>query len=218
MQAPTQTVPLDLVPIEEEANQAEMDLGDSVQRVVRFDLKEEGTHLLAVSLSYSEKAISKGESSSGARVRTFRKIYQFIAQPCLSVRTKVSDRSFSRMNQEKRITATPATFALEAQLENLADGPITLEKVTFSPKQAFESVSINWEINRPGCDIQNPLLAPRDVTQVAFLIKQIQRQGRLSQVESTPDGRTILGQLQIMWRNMGDPGFLSTGWLMTRKR
>lgn len=214
MQALTQTVPLESVPVDERV-QSSLGSGESLQKIIRFDLKEEGNHVLAVSLKYTETTPDNEEGTHG-RTRTFRKLYQFVAAPCLSVRTKVSEFPLQGVQSDKRPYTKPLSFALEAQLENMADGPITLEKVTFSPKLSFAATSINWETSWPGMDDMScPFLLPRDVTQAAFLIKQ----KPASKVEMTKDGRAILGQLMIRWRTqMGDPGYLTTGWLTTRKR
>lgn len=220
MQAPSIKIPLDLIPMEEDTLSSQIEPGKSLQKIVRFELREEGNHVLAVSLSYSETTISKENSASSGRVRTFRKLYQFNAQPCLSVRTKVSDIQSGESTENPK-TPKIQRFALEAQLENMADDPVTLEKVNFSSKPAFTSTSLNWDITRPdGEQMKYPILVPRDVTQVAFLIHQQDGQeGESPSVEVTKDGRTVLGQLNIQWRTaMGDLGFLTTGWLMTRRK
>lgn len=220
MQAPTQTVPLDLTAGGEEKDKSDFDIGESIQRTVRFDLQSEGNHVLAVSVSYTEAWQNDGNELR-SRFRTFRKLYQFNAVPCLSVRTKVSSFPQQRQGNDKNSDAKQSAFAMEAQLENMADGPITLEKIDFSPKQSFSATSVNWDTSWP--DIQRvdcPFLMPRDVTQVAFLIRQgSEDQRSRTPIETTKDGRMILGQLTIRWRTaMGDPGFLTTGWLTTRKR
>ena len=220
MQTPSGTVPLDLTPAEEEHIKNVLEPGESSQKILRFDLREEGNHVLAVSLSYSETTMSKEKSASSGRVRTFRKLYQFAAQPCLSVRTKVSEFPISGLNGEKNVSPEPTRFALEAQLENMADGPIMLEKVTFNTKGPFQATSLNWDASAPDAERnESPDLIPRDVLQVAFLIEeQKQGVGPLPQRE-VKDGRTALGQLNIHWRTaMGGSGFLTTGWLMTKKR
>lgn len=220
MQAPSTKIPLELTPFDEDEVSSHIEPGRSLQKVARFELREEGNHVLAVNLTYSETTMSKGNSASSGRVRTFRKLYQFVAHPCLSVRTKVSDVMLKKVEDQKSKSSQKQGFALEAQLENMADGPITLEKVIFNPKPAFKSSSINWDFVRPGTEqLEYPILVPRDVTQVAFLVDQRDdRPGETSSREVTKDGRTILGQLNIQWRTaMGDLGFLSTGWLMTKR-
>ena len=184
--------------------------GHSLQRIVRFDLREEGNHTLAVMVSYNETMTARDHSASGGRVRSFRKLYQFVARPCLNVRTKISPLALGD-GEEVR------SLALEAQLDNVADGSVLLNSVTFSPKPAFTSTSLNWD-TFPGQanSLTCPVLAPTDVMQVAFLVEQ--QDGGPSR-ELTRDGRIILGQLSIGWRTaMGDIGFLSTGWLTTKRR
>ena len=205
MQTPSGTLSLELQPSEPQSGALKAD--SSIQKLLRFDLREEGSHTLAVNISYSETLISKDHASSG-RVRTFRKLYQFVARPCLNVRTKVSVSS-----------ADPKTLALEAQIDNLADSTIILKTVTFSPKPAFRSTSLNWDAYpvENGEYSNNPPLAPRDVYQVAFVIQEIE--GGVSKKEVTRDGRTVLGQLGLRWwSEMGQEGFLTTGMLTTRRK
>ena len=67
-------------------------------------------------------------------------------------------------------------------------------------------------------EIEAPVLVPRDVIQVAFLIEQQVAGGKEAQREMK-DGRIVLGQLSMQWRTaMGDAGILNTGWLMTKKK
>ena len=146
MQTPSQIVPLSLSSSEDSPRLDSLEESPSVQKIVRFDLKEEGNHVLAVSVSYTEtiQMETGGESGSGGggaqaargRVRTFRKLYQFIAQPCLNVRTKttelapreVENRSLGPYGKTRLLR-----FALEAQLENVGDGPIVLGVSTSLP-------------------------------------------------------------------------------------
>ncbi|KAL8969749.1 MAG: hypothetical protein Q9183_001846 [Haloplaca sp. 2 TL-2023] len=210
MQAPTQNLPLDLSSTLDESTKSEIDSGESLQKLVRFDLKEEGNHVLAVSVTYKELRPDNGGELK-ERTRTFRKLYQFVAAPCLSVRTKVSDFPLPGIESGLGSKAKHLSVAMEAQLENMADGPITLKEITFSPKKSFSTTSIQLDDQVQ----ESPFLQPRDVTQVAFLIKQLPK----PPTETTKDGRIILGQLKIHWRtSMGDPGFLTTGWLTTRSR
>jgi trafficking protein particle complex subunit 13 len=80
MQTPSQMLPLQLSNKHEEAAQHGLDIGDSVQAIVHFDLREEGSHTLIVSISYNEALhASETNTASGGRVRSFRKLYQFMA-------------------------------------------------------------------------------------------------------------------------------------------
>src|SRR5204863_9216478 len=143
----------------------------------------------AVSVSYTETLMSSSRDPMGVsqaasgRVRTFRKLYQFIAQPCLSVRTKTSElpplevdnRSLGPYGKTRLLR-----FALEAQLENVGDGAIVLgvrfwpgicywifsgsyinsqaQATTLNPKPPFKSRSLNWDFERPDSVRSNPPL------------------------------------------------------------
>ncbi|PYH41845.1 trafficking protein particle complex subunit 13 [Aspergillus saccharolyticus JOP 1030-1] len=226
MQTPSQVASLDLEPAEDTASIDGLQKGQSLQKIVRFDLKEEGNHILAVSVSYTETLIGSDAQAASGRVRTFRKLYQFVAQPCLSVRTKASELAPLEV-ENKSLGPYGKTrllrFALEAQLENVGDGPVVLKQTQLNPKPPFKSMSLNWDLGRPDLpDSQPPTLHPRDVLQVAFLVEQEEGQQdglETLQKDTRRDGRAVLGQLSIEWRGaMGDKGFLTTGNLLTRRR
>jgi hypothetical protein len=67
-----------------------------------------------------------------------------------------------------------------------------------------------------------PVLNPKDVIQVAFLLERQNGEGEAeNDGNTTPstENRQELGQLVIQWRGaLGDRGSLSTGWLTYRKR
>ena len=212
MQAPSGSTALEASPLDKEA--VVVNPGDSLQKIVRFELREEGNHTLAVNLSYVETTISTDKPASSGRTRTFRKLYQFVARPCLGVRTKVSHLTGNSSDDESQ----PARYVLEAQLENYADGSITLEAATLNPKPAFKCTSLNWDARTPDMPhSEKPMMAPRDILQIAFLLLEQRNDGPDKEV--TRDGRTLLGNLDIQWVTvMGDRGFLSTGWLTTKRK
>lgn len=208
MQSPSGSTPLQALPTDKHEPDL-MEPGKSIQKILRYDLRDEGSHTLAVNVSYSETTILKDQSASSGRVRTFRKLYEFACRPCLNVRTKVSSLQEDNRSRIER-------YAVEVQLDNMAQGSIILKGTTFHTKPAFKSSSLN-SLTQPDMPlIEGPIMAPRDVMQIAFLVEQ---QGDGARKELTKDGRTILGQLGIEWRNaMGDSGLLTTGWLSTRRR
>ncbi|KAL4879742.1 hypothetical protein BJY04DRAFT_219830 [Aspergillus karnatakaensis] len=225
MQTPSQVSSLDLEPADTHLQDG-LQLGESLQKIVRFDLKEEGNHILAVSVSYTETLMGNDLQAASGRVRTFRKLYQFVAQPCLSVRTKsselppleVDNKSLGPYGKTRLLR-----FALEAQLENVGDGAVVIKHTRLNPKLPFKAVSLNWDLERPDeSETPPPTLNPRDVLQVAFLVEQEEGQQEgleTLQKDMRRDGRAVLGQLSIEWRSsMGDKGFLTTGNLLTRKR
>jgi hypothetical protein len=118
MQTPSNPAgsPLHLAP-EEGEETVSPGPGESLQRILRFELKEDGNHVLAVTVTYTETALGEGKAASG-RVRTFRKLYQFVAQQLLSVRTKAGE--LGQKNGSSR-------YLLEAQLENMGEAAVCLE-------------------------------------------------------------------------------------------
>lgn len=227
MQTPSRIIPLELYSPTLEDERKAWEPGSSLQKILRFDLKEEGNHVLAVNVSYTETTQDEGGSqATGGRLRNFRKLYQFNAQPCLSVRTKatefpaveVDDKTYGPYGKSKLLR-----YVLEAQLENVGDAAIVLEHASLDVRPPFKSSSLNWDLLSPGnMESEHPKLNPRSVQQVAFLVEQ--EHGTTEGLEALRQdlklqGRTVLGQLSIEWRGaMGDRGFLSTGNLMTRKK
>ncbi|PQE32118.1 DUF974 domain-containing protein [Rutstroemia sp. NJR-2017a WRK4] len=195
----------------------------SLQKVLHFDLKEEGSHVLAVTVTYTESLpASSPDEEARTRVRTFRKLYQFVCKGCLIVRTKTGPLPVkSSVPGVKR-------YALEAQLENITeDNPITLTLVHLSTTKGFTSTSLNWEIVMEGEgeeDMERPVLSPGDVRQVCFLVEEQEEpegEGEDSGADEKEivDGRLIFGILSIGWRGaMGNKGFLNTGNLGVRVR
>ena len=221
MQTPSQAIPLELDAAH--GLEDEYGPGSALQRVIRFDLKEEGNHVLAVNVTYTETT-GEGPATSG-KVRSFRKLYQFLAQPCLSVRTKATELELREIPDKTHAygKAILLRYVLEAQLENVSDAPLFLEDSKLQSRRPFKSTSLNWdtEKNSEGI-VEHPVLKPRDVLQVAFLVEQ--EEGVSEGLEEMRnnlrrDGRTVLGQLAIQWRtSMGERGSLSTGNLLTRRR
>ncbi|KAG4256275.1 hypothetical protein FPRO04_03162 [Fusarium proliferatum] len=181
-------------------DQSEVDLesGGTLQKVVSFDLKEEGNHVLAVTVSYYEATETSG------RTRTFRKLYQFICKASLIVRTKVGPLNSNNTQEHGR-------WVLEAQLENCSEDVVQLEKVVLDTEPGLRYRDCNWEASGS----EKPVLHPGEVEQVCFVVAE---DGTESGVEVTPDGRIIFGSLGIGWRGeMGNRGYLATGKLGTRR-
>jgi hypothetical protein len=170
--------------------------GETLQQVVNFDLKEEGNHVLAVTVSYYEASETSG------RTRTFRKLYQFICKASLIVRTKVG--LLSGDGRE-----VPRKWVLEAQLENCSLDVMQLDKVGMQVEDGLACEECNWE------DGERPVLHPGEMEQVCFVVEEEQVGG--AEATGGGDGRIVFGVLGIGWRGeMGNRGFLSTGKLGTR--
>lgn len=166
----------------------------SLQKVVNFDLKEEGSHVLAVTVTYTETTATSG------KVRTFRKLYQFVCKGCMVVRTKTGLLPSSSSSSLRN-------WALEAQLENCGEETIVLDTVELDTKPGFAGKGLNWEIDIEGKG-EKPVLMPGDVQQVCFLLEEVEG-GFEREVQ---EGRVVFGSLSLGWRGtMGNRGFLSTG-------
>jgi hypothetical protein len=169
---------------------------ETLQRVVSFDLKEEGNYVLAVTVSYYEAAETSG------RTRTFRKLYQFICKASLIVRTKIGPLDRSADDRQR--------WVLEAQLENCSDDTVQLERVVMDTPEGLDYRDCNWEVSGSA----KPVLHPGEVEQVCFVVEETSGG---SSAGATSDGRVAFGVLGIGWRGeMGNRGFLSTGKLAAR--
>lgn len=194
------TVKLDLVGASAgDAEGIDLHSGETLQRIVNFDLKEEGNHVLAVTVSYYEATETSG------RTRTFRKLYQFICKSSLIVRTKPGVLPPSKKGARR--------WVLEAQLENCGEDVVQLEKVVLDLEKALTYVDCNWE----STGSPKPVLHPGEVEQVCFVIEEMLSGGEGVGESLEEEGRTVFGVLGIGWRGeMGNRGFLSTGRLGTR--
>ncbi|GJC82618.1 trafficking protein particle complex subunit 13 [Colletotrichum liriopes] len=178
--------------------EAEMKTPGANSRIVNFDLKEEGNHVLAVTVSYYEATETSGKT------RTFRKLYQFICKSSLIVRTKIGPLAPGAKHGGRR-------WVMEAQLENCSEDVIQLEKVVLDLADGLGYTDCNWEAESGGA---RPVLHPGEVEQVCFVVEEAEGSPRAQPGE---DGRIMFGILGIGWRGeMGNRGFLSTGKLGTR--
>ncbi|KAG6024705.1 hypothetical protein E4U19_003554 [Claviceps sp. Clav32 group G5] len=218
--------------------------GETLQRLVNFDLKEEGNHVLSVTVSYYEATETSG------RTRTFRKLYQFMCKASLIVRTKVgvlggvvaaegiveegegdkgaSKRSRSSSSRRRSSSSSSSRrggsssngggrkWIMEAQLENSSDETMQLDRVDMEVREGLICQDCNWGMGEGG------LGGPATVQ------KPILHPGEVEQVcfvlsldQERPaeavDGRIMFGVLGIAWRGgMGSRGFITTGQLGTR--
>ncbi|KAK4033082.1 putative kh domain-protein [Parachaetomium inaequale] len=198
---PSSTTP---TPDNNDNNGSGMDLtpGTSLQKILSFDLKEEGNHVLAVTVSYYEASELSG------RTRTFRKLYQFVCKASLIVRTKPGALAVGPEGQRR--------WVLEAQLENCSEEGVMLERVGLELEKGLGYEDCNgWGVEDDdggGGRKPRPVLLPGETEQVCFVVEE-EREGAAEEVE----GRVVFGVLQIGWRSeMGNRGFLSTGKLGTR--
>lgn len=178
----------------------DLEPGSTLQKIVSFDLKEEGNHVLAVTVSYYEASETSG------RTRTFRKLYQFICKASLIVRTKVGMLGTDERGRRR--------WVLEAQLENCSEDAMQLDRVVMELEAGFRYQDCNWG-SAPAAAADKPVLHPGEVEQVCFVVEE--HDVDVVAGATAGDGRLVFGVLGIGWRGeMGNRGFLSTGKLGTR--
>ncbi|KAK5134266.1 hypothetical protein LTR08_006810 [Meristemomyces frigidus] len=172
--------------------------GTTLQRTLRHELKEEGAHVLAVTVTYTETLRSSEGGASGGRARSFRKLYQFVSQQLIAVRSKVTER--------KRRKEAGRQWILEAQLENVGEASAVLERIWLQERDGISSRAVNGEVGKAAI-----VLKPQDVEQVMYVLEE-KEVG-----EESGAGRVPLAQMNIDWRSaMGERGSLTTGWLASR--
>ncbi|KKA26642.1 hypothetical protein TD95_002633 [Thielaviopsis punctulata] len=181
---------------------ADLAVGQTLQKIVSFELREEGNHVLAVSVSYYEATETSG------RLRTFRRLYEFMCKSALVVRTKTGPLSMAPGRARR--------WVLEAQLENSGENAMMLDKVGLDVEGDLEYDDCNWEASSGGSAVgKRPVLRPKEVEQICFVIRE--RQPGVAVVSR--DGRVVLGGLKVGWRGeMGSKGSLTTGKLSVRSR
>ncbi|KAF2765714.1 hypothetical protein EJ03DRAFT_318843 [Teratosphaeria nubilosa] len=193
-----QTLDLEKAQDADRDEEADLAAGGTLQSTLRHDLKEEGAHVLAVMVTYTETSVQEC-SADKCRVRSFRKLYQFVSQQLIAVRSKVTER--------KRLEKQDAfrQWILEAQLENVGETSAVLEKVWLQERDGVVSQAVNG-----GCEGGKDavVLKPQDVEQVMFVLE------KEKELEVVTGQRVPLAQLSIDWRSaMGERGSLTTGWL-----
>ncbi|QIW98276.1 hypothetical protein AMS68_003794 [Peltaster fructicola] len=176
------------------------DLGQerTIQFNLRHDLKEAGPHVLAVTVTYTETThAEQGDATAtGGKVRTFRKLYQFVAQHLISVRSKITERKTGQKESLRQ-------WIVEAQLENVGENSVVLEDVSLKERDGVNATSCS--------DAKEDVISlkPQDIQQVMFVVKEL--------TQHTAISKRQLGQVVVSWRGaMGEPGKLTTGWLTSK--
>ena len=191
-------IPLDLTSAEAETDSGEkdMDPGTTLQRTVHHDLKDEGQHVLAVTVSYTETLSDGSGGASGGRARTFRKLYQFVAQQLIVVRSKIKPMKQRGPEESRR-------WILEAQLENVGETSVAVKRVWANEDEGVRAKPLDGSVER-----ETVVLKPQDVEQIMFVLE--------GDGMAESGGRTLV-QLNIEWRSaMGEKGGVTTGWLASR--
>jgi hypothetical protein len=199
--AASEPIKLDLAPTAPSSmadqNGIDLEFGQTLQRIVDFDLKEEGTHVLAVTIIYYEA------SDLGGRTRTFRKLYQFVCKPALIVRTKPGPLPSYGEGRSDR------SWVLEAQLENCSEETIQVQRVVLITEPGLVHSDCNTQVTNTA----KPVLHPGEIEQVCFVV----REARGEETIDHQNRAKTLGVMGISWTSrMGHRGYISTGKLTAR--
>lgn len=169
----------------QEAN-AMLEPGKCLGEVITHEIKEIGQHILVCAVSYKTP---KNEMY-------FRKFFKFPVAKPIDVRTKFYNAEDNLNND----------VYLEAQIQNTAQVPMILEKVTLEPSDFY----ISSEISLPetgNWSMEQSYLNPSDIRQYLFCLKP--KTGNYS-FNYFRKGLSI-GKLDMVWRTgMGERGRLQT--------
>jgi len=181
--------------------------GQSIDHVLSHEVKELGTHILVCEVNYTAPSAGK---------MNFRKYFKFQVMKPLDVKTKF----YNAENDD---------VFLEAQVQNVTNWPLCLEKVGLEPSPMFKVTSLNSvasDESSSGPQGQGQAPAPLVFGKVNFLKPQDSRQYLFSlspRGRSSADlrlsykqlkGATNIGKLDIIWRsNFGERGRLQTSQL-----
>ncbi|KAJ3024226.1 hypothetical protein HKX48_004499 [Thoreauomyces humboldtii] len=202
--------PLRGAPVDQTPTRVPLLPTQSAEFVIHHEIKELGVHILVCSVHYTTNA--------GER-RFFRKFYKFQVLNPLSVKTKVN-------------SLYDGKIFLEAQVQNAAAEPMSVERMRFDPTDLFHFTDLNHVIPRSTSeDPASPLppttgrsvaaglvvgasedgsiyLNPQDTRQYLYMLQPKRPHDPVARTTPT------LGKLDIMWRtHLGQTGRLQTSQL-----
>lgn len=179
------------IPLTTQQNQSPimLDVDETLSDVIHHEVKDLGTHILVCEVTYM---------SNYNTLASFRKFFKFEVMKPLDVKTKFYN-------------AESDDVYLEAQVQNITSGPITLEQVALESSQQFTVTSLN-EING-GLSVFGDvtLLQPQESCQYLYCLTP--REHISKEIKLLSAAKNI-GKLDIVWRsNLGEKGRLQTSQL-----
>lgn len=163
--------------------------GSTVDHVLNHEVKELGTHILVCEVTYN--------SASSSEKLNFRKFFKFQVMKPLDVKTKFYN-------------AESDEVFLEAQVQNITNGTISIEKVALEPSHNFTVTSLNCDSSE-GVFGGGSCLQSQDSWQYLFCL-----QPRPDQTSNNKNIKAVtnIGKLDIVWRSaLCDRGRLQTSQL-----
>jgi len=163
--------------------------GSTVDHVLNHEVKELGTHILVCEVTYN--------SAASSEKLNFRKFFKFQVMKPLDVKTKFYN-------------AESDEVFLEAQVQNITNGTISIEKVALEPSHNFTVTSLNCASSE-GVFGGGSCLQSQDSWQYLFCL-----QPRPDQTNNNKNIKAVtnIGKLDIVWRSaLCDRGRLQTSQL-----
>ncbi|KAH1015476.1 hypothetical protein HUJ05_013192 [Dendroctonus ponderosae] len=164
---------------------------ETVNTVIHHEVKEIGPHILVCEVAY--------QNSAGV-LMSFRKFFKIQVLKPLDVKTKF----YNAENDD---------VYLEAQVQNITNGPICLEKVSLDASHLFNGIVTCLNNTPTGESIFGniTLLQPQSISQYLYCLTPTDK---LSSDLKSLSGATNIGKLDIVWRsNLGEKGRLQTSQL-----
>lgn len=179
------------IPLTTHQNQVSTMLGveETLSDVIHHEVKDLGTHILVCEVTYM---------STYNTLASFRKFFKFEVMKPLDVKTKFYN-------------AESDDVYLEAQVQNITSGCITLEQVALESSQQFTVKSLNE--NEDGSSVfgDMTLLQPQESCQYLYCLTP--RENISVDIKMLAAAKNI-GKLDIVWRsNLGEKGRLQTSQL-----
>lgn len=162
---------------------------ETLDDVIRYEVKEIGTHILVCEVNYTTPA---------GLPQYFRKFFKFQVLKPLDVKTKFYNAEMDEIY-------------LEAQIQNITTGPFCLEKVELDSSDQYTVTSLNTLPNGESVFTSKNMLQPNNSCQFLYCIKpkpEIAKDIKALRIANT------VGKLDIVWRsNLGEKGRLQTSQL-----
>lgn len=179
------------IPLTTQQNQSSTMLGvdETLSDVIHHEVKDLGTHILVCEVTYM---------SIYSTLASFRKFFKFEVMKPLDVKTKFCN-------------AESDDVYLEAQVQNITSGPITLEQVALESSPQFTAKSLNEDGEGNSVFGNITLLQPQESCQYLYCLTP--KENIANDIKLLTAAKNI-GKLDIVWRsNLGEKGRLQTSQL-----
>lgn len=166
-----------------------LDVDETLSDVIHHEVKDLGTHILVCEVTYM---------SNYSTLASFRKFFKFEVMKPLDVKTKFYN-------------AESDDVYLEAQVQNITSGPITLEQVSLESSQQFSVKSLNEIVDGLSVFGDITLLQPQESCQYLYCLTP--KDNIAKEIKLLSAAKNI-GKFDIVWRsNLGEKGRLQTSQL-----